>query len=399
MKWTISILSLIACTLLFGADKAPAISVNNHLPGLFSDTTYNDLTLASFVSAGNQLNKSSYSLKELDLVVRENKTTQFLLGQSQEGRIINAWYIPGTSKNRALAIAGVHGSELSAVDVAYQVLKQLLQGEQPYYSVIIIPSLFPDNAIKAMNKPEYIGSIDNIGRYTFPNAVDPNRQMPSPGKAFDENMSLDHAGRRIEQENQLLLQLIQVFKPQRIVSLHAIRNTDHGGVYADPRTDHNGFAIGYSSDSSLAVQMASFIHRQGGNVCGNNLTDKPTALYYKDPVPAPPGQLQKRNIAGAVLSAKRGSGISLGTWGSTAIAGESDPAKNRDAIRIITIEYPGNKRPADYKTKEEQLYQQKQVELFASAISSVFLERYFTEGERDEPPPDEQIITMNSQQP
>lgn len=256
-----------------------------------------------------------------------------------------------------------------------------MEGNRPWYSVIIIPSLFPDNAMKAINDPQQIGSTANIGRYTYPAAVDPNRQMPSPGKAYDEHNKSDHLGRQIEKENQLLLQLIREFKPQRIANIHAIRNEDYGGVYADPRTDHNGFALGYSSDSVLAIQIAAFIDWQGGNVAGNNLNKKPTALYYKDPLPVAKGSFQKRNLAGSALNAKRGSGVSLGTWASTAIKNEQNPSSNRDAMRIITIEYPGYKRPADYATRAHRSFQQKQVELFASAIGNVFLGEYFTENE------------------
>ncbi|MEI9809909.1 MAG: hypothetical protein WDO16_19705 [Bacteroidota bacterium] len=344
MRWMVSILPLIACTLLFAADTRPEATLIATVNESFSDTVNNDPTLASFVTAGNKLNRSSWSLKELHLILQENKNTQFLLGSSQEGRKISAYYIPGTSDLKALVIAGVHGSELSAVEVAYRLLNQLLQGEQPYYSVIIVPSLFPDNAIKAMDRPGQIGGVGNIGRYTYPEAVDPNRQMPSPGKAFDENKGLDHAGRIIEQENQLLLQLIQDFKPQRIANIHAIRDMSYGGVYADPRTDHKGFALGYSSDSSLAVDIATYIHLGGGNVAGNGLAKKPTALYYKDPLPVLPGNLQKRNMTGSALNAKRGSGVSLGTWASTAVANEKDAARNREAMRILTIEYPGYKK-------------------------------------------------------
>jgi hypothetical protein len=379
MKWMISIVPLIACTLLFASGSGSGVSVNNDTKGSFSDSVTSEPGLASFAFASSSLNRSPYPLKELDLVISENKKSQFLLGQSQEGRNLYAYYIPGSSNLRALVIAGVHGSELSSVEVAYDLLSQLLQAKQPYYSVIIIPSLFPDNAVKAINEPEHIGSVDNIGRYTDSHAVDPNRQMPSPGKAFDENNSLDHEGRKIEQENQLLLQLIQVFKPQRIANLHAIRDMNYGGVYADPRTDHNGLASGYSSDSSLAVKMASYIHQQRGNVTGNNLAKKPTTIYYKDPAPSQAGNLQKRNMTGTTLNLKRGSGVSLGTWGSTAIANEKDPSKNREAMRILTIEYPGYKRPLDYKTEAQQLLQQKQTELFAAAIETIFLGQYFTE--------------------
>jgi hypothetical protein len=203
--------------------------------------------------------------------------------------------------------------------------------------------------------------------------------MPSPGKAYDENSGTDHIGRKIEQENQWLLQLIQSFKPQRIANLHAIRDMNYGGVYADPRTDHLGFALGYATDSSLAVDIASYIHQGGGKVAGNNLVKNPTALYYKDPVPVAAGYPQKRNMTGSALNAKRGSGVSLGTWASTAVANEKDPAKNREAMRILTIEYPGYKRPADYQSESQQLFQQKQTELFAKAIETFFLGNYYRE--------------------
>jgi len=84
-------------------------------------------------------------------------------------------------------------------------------------------------------------------------------------------------------------------------------------------------------------------------------------------------------LSGSLLSQARGSRISLGTWASTAIANESDATRNRDAMRIITLEYPGYKRPIDYGIKSEQLFQQKQVELFAAATRTFFPGNYFTD--------------------
>jgi len=312
-------------------------------------------------------------------VISEKKIAHLLLGQSKQLRNVEAWFFPGTSDQNALVIGGVHGSELSSMDVAKALVQQLQQTNSSYYNVIIIPALFPDNASKAINNPEHIGSTANIGRYTRSNSVDPNRQMPSPGKAFDVAMRVDHLGRQIESENQLLLQLIQTFHPQRIMNIHAIRNSSYGGVYADPRTDHAGIALGYSSDSSLAIQMAAYLDAQGGNVKGNNLDTKPTALYYKDPMPSPAGVLQKRNITGSDLHAHRGTGISLGTWASTAVVYDEDPSKSRDAIRVITMEYPGCKRPEDYKSVSDQLFHLKQIELFASSVHVIFLGDYFAE--------------------
>ena len=55
--------------------------------------------------------------------------------------------------------------------------------------------------------------------------------MPSPGQPFDEGSGKDHMGREIEKENQLLLRLINMFKPERIANIHAIRDTEHAGIY------------------------------------------------------------------------------------------------------------------------------------------------------------------------
>jgi hypothetical protein len=175
--------------------------------------------------------------------------------------------------------------------------------------------------------------------------------------------------------------LIEKFKPQRIANIHAIRDPGYGGVYADPRTDQHGIALGFETDRQLALDIADHIHQNGGNVAGNKLEKKPTALYYKDPLPAAAGQYQKRNMTGSVLNGKRGSGVSLGTWGSTAITNEIIKEKNRDAMRILTIEYPGYKRPVDYETKSQQLFHHRQVGLYAEAVDKYFLGSFYTEAE------------------
>lgn len=319
-----------------------------------------------------------FSSEELKKVLLERKAAQFILGRSQQGRNIEAFFFPGTSTKRALIIGGMHGSELSSIEIAKELLQQLKRGDSVFYNVIIIPSLFPDNAETAKKNFSKIGDVENIGRYSYPGAADPNRQMPTPGQAFDEEHHLDHAGRKIETENALLLELINEFRPQRIVNLHAIRNTGNAGVFADPRTDHNGFALGYASDSSLAITIAAAIEQQGGYTPGNHLTKKPTALYYKDPAAVAEGSFQKRNLTGSFLPGRRGGGVSLGTWASTAVVNKTDPAKNRDAIRLITMEFPGSKRPVDYKNELQSFYQ-RQVEIYAAALRTVFLAEYFTE--------------------
>lgn len=322
----------------------------------------------------------SHTLADLNTVLAQKQAAGIQLGITRQGRPVNAWYFPGISDKKALVIGGVHGSELSSIEVAQTLVEKLLnQEEQTYYSVIIIPSLFPDNAAKAMRMPEQLGSVLNIGRYTHETAVDPNRQMPSPGEDLDDVEQTDHLKRPIERENQYLLQLIRMYKPERIASVHAIRNINYGGIYADPRTDSQGIALGYDTDSSLAVDMARFVHAHNGNVAGNRLDKQPTALYYKDPEPAPEGFPQKRNTTGAALKGNRGSGISMGTWGTTAIENKEDPDANRPAMRVITIEVPGARRSFDYKTAAQRSFFRNQIEAFANSILEVFLAEKYVE--------------------
>ncbi|MEP7377050.1 MAG: hypothetical protein ABI675_26860 [Chitinophagaceae bacterium] len=330
----------------------------------------------SFTTSNEKANLYS---EELNKVLTERKATNFVLGRSQRGRNVEAFFFPGTSNKRALIIGGVHGSELSSIEVAKQLLKIITPADILFYNVIIIPSLFPDNAEVAKQLPSQIGGVENIGRYSFPGAVDPNRQMPTPGMAFDEDEALDHAGRKIENENSFLLDLIDQYRPQRIVNLHAIRDTTNAGVFADPRTDDKSIALGYETDSSLAIAIAKDIQLNGGYIPGNHLDKKPSALYYKDPLAVPAGCFQKRNFSGSSLPDKRGGGVSLGTWASTAVADETNPSKNREAMRILTMEFPGSKRPSDYTLKDEQAFYQQNIELYAAALKNIFLNQYFIE--------------------
>ncbi|HYE55881.1 MAG TPA: hypothetical protein VD996_13605 [Chitinophagaceae bacterium] len=334
---------------------------------------FNILFSALFLGPSMDFTKMDLSsLLPANSLVHNKTAAKGMLGFSQKGRMIDAWYFPGTSNRNAIVIGGMHGSELSSIEVANTLIKQLQEQPPGYYNVIVIPCLFPDNAASASADPATVGSISNIGRYSHSNAADPNRQMPTPGKAFRPDQPLDHLGRTIEQENQLLLDLIAWFKPERIANIHAIRDEAHAGIYADPRTTHKGIALGFYEDSLLAVSMASRIAAAGGWVPGNKLNDRPSALYYKDPIPARAGQVQKRNTCGSKLPGNRGQGISLGTWAATAVNDPSFPAGDRAAIQLITIEFPGYKAPAHYAPAQQSI-RNKQVEAYASGVKEIFL--------------------------
>ena len=317
--------------------------------------------------------------EELRLIMVNRKSASFSLGTTKKGRPIKAYFFPGTGDKNALVLGGVHGSELSSIEVARSLVSKLSRGPSPYYNVLVVPELFPDNAAVAKEFANQIGSELNIGRYSWAGATDPNRQMPGPGKCQHDDPPIDEKGRIIEYENLLLFKLIQEFRPDRIASIHAIRNTGYAGFFADPRTDEKGKALGFETDSSLAVSMASFAKNQGGFVPGNLVNGKHNAVYHKDPVPAPMGAIQKRNFQGSPTKGFHGNGVSLGSWATTAINDDAIPSHNRSALRVVTIEFPGSKRPEDHLSLKQQRWSMKQVNAFALAIQHIFLRPYFTE--------------------
>lgn len=322
--------------------------------------------------------KKDAAITRLLIDINGKKRASRTIGYTKRGWPVAAYYFPGRSNGRALVIGGVHGTERASTEVAKHLVRQLAAGDTPFYSVLIIPSLFPDNAALALEKGAGIRSLKNIGRYSHACAADPNRQMPALGTPYNPETNTDALGRPIEYENGLLLQLIQAYKPQRMVNIHAIRDTAHGGIYADPRTDAKGRALGFEPDSSIAVSMARYIEQAGGGAPGNKLANSPTALYYKDPPAAEAGQWQKRNRHGSSLPHNRGQGVSLGSWASTAVSDAVLAENNRPAIRLFTMEFPGYKRPQDY-AEAQQPYVAKQVQLYAAAIKNVFLTELLVE--------------------
>jgi hypothetical protein len=372
-RLTAFILSILFCC---ATASAQPDAVSFRPDKIFSDSSI------EFASYNAYASSSTFTSTLKDILSRK-RPVQSVLGHTSGNRPIEVFYFPGTSDQKALIVGGMHGSELSSIEIAGKIVKELSKGGMSYYNVIIIPCLFPDNAASAA-KAGGSRMETNQGRYSHDDAVDPNRQMPALGMTFNNAIPVDGKERLIEKENQLLLELIQTYSPSRIVNLHAIKDISKAGIYADPRTDCNGVALGFETDSLLAVKMASFIRKSGGIIPGNKLSDDPTALYYTDPHIAGVGSLQKRNTEGSKLPNERGSGISLGSWASTAVC-NGNAEFFRPAIRLITVEFPGYKKSAEYKTTAEQKKWSRQTNLYAAAILNYFLENYFVENTEENP--------------
>jgi hypothetical protein len=336
---------------------------------LVNDSTHVMLRTASFET-------QQLGFFRLQQLLQNKEAGKMTLHQTRKGNAVALHFFPGISDKNALIIGGMHGSELSSIKVAETLIHKLSAGERPYYNVIVIPSLFPDNA--QMAREEKGDRIQqNTGRYTTEATADPNRQMPLPGRPFNPEQPFDALGREIEEENQAILRLIQHYKPDRILSIHGIKDRSKAGVFADPRTDCRGNALGFETDKALALLMAQQIQAFGGACPGNNLQEGPTAVYYLDPPVAEAGQQQLRNYQMSNLQG-RGRGISMGTWCSTAVC-DSDAGRSRPAIRTFTMEFPGNFVPSEYKTTEEQQKAARMIDVYAAAIQQYFLQSFFVE--------------------
>lgn len=345
---------------------------------LFGTKVVND---SAFIMTAAEPGKKRSPVSQLVLLLQNKEAGKLTLCLTKEGNTVEAYFFPGRSDKKAVIVGGMHGSELPSIEVAHTLIKNLSAGEKPYYNVVVIPSLFPDNAETAReDKGDRV--VHNTGRYTNEKTADPNRQMPLPGKAFTSDHPFDALDREIEEENQVLLTLIQHYRPDRLLSIHSIKDRNKAGVFADPRTDCMGNALGFETDQALALLMAQHIEANGGTCPGNNLGTEPSAVYYLDPPVVQAGFKQVRNYEASTLKG-RGRGISMGTWCSTAVC-DGTATEIRAAIRTFTLEFPGNLLPSEYANADEQQKTAKMIGFYAASVQHYFLQSFFSEEEGPE---------------
>jgi hypothetical protein len=130
MRVTSAILFLIAFTVNLAAGSSAKEGLAGKREDHVVDTTKNNEDAFLFASATTK-NKSEeliFSRDALKKILEERKTTRFLLGQSKQMRTIEAWFFPGTSEKKALVIGGVHGTELSSMEVAKSPYPKIVAG-------------------------------------------------------------------------------------------------------------------------------------------------------------------------------------------------------------------------------------------------------------------------------
>jgi hypothetical protein len=329
-----------------------------------------DAAKADAVSAGA-------SVTALEKLIAQDRA-DVSLGKTAGGREVKAVYFKGAIDEVALVIAGVHGSELSGVEIAERLIKLLSdpKAPRPFFTVVIVPQLFPDNVdakrtweksvVKAGTKlklDEYQkarAKAKDPGRYTAGSAVDPNRQFPELGKPFDPNNPVDAKGRPIERENIMLLTLIDRFKPMRIASLHAIKDPKDAGIYADPHPSTITTAgpqkeLGERADK-LAQFMAEEAKKRGAKVPGNFREGSFSSLY--------PGQDPK--LSEEQIKKENKKGRSFGQWGPGTGALVLTIEVNEQHASDSSVEHPG-------RDKELEGHAQALKEIFVGPSLGTFL--------------------------
>ncbi len=258
---------------------------------------------------------------------------EFVLGETAQGRPLRVLQFPGRTTRRALVIAGVHGSEQSGIE-AVELLRQSLESaaQPPYFTVILVPIVFPDNYERARRE----GSTPT------------NRNFPAPGESLSRARErgqarrrprgpIDERGHGILPENIMLMNLIERFRPERIASVHSTRTAASAGVFSDPET-------GPASD--LALEMAQQIAGVNPDWVRGNSGDNP------------------------VWSGGTPGGTSLGGWGPGAV--NEGRETDRPGAIVITVEIRRGHRSDDPDTAdpEERLLE---IEAHRDALRDIFL--------------------------
>jgi len=257
---------------------------------------------------------------------------------------VEAFFFPGSSDRRAMVIGGVHGTEGSGVEVVNDLLDNLRKPDAPtpFYSVIVVPVLFPENL--------------KLGKRLTPGAPeDPNRNFPAVSQtlaqatAAGRGQPIDTERRPIEPENVILIDLIERFQPERIASVHGhsvptkpAHGQDMPGIFVDPR---NTSPEAKADDQALTLRMAKAAKAKGVRVPGNWVGDPAETSEYPPDAP------------------KLSKGVSLGGYGPTA-------AGARPAMTTITVEVYGNVT-SDKST--DGAARKKELESLAGVLQDLFL--------------------------
>ena len=142
---------------------------------------------------------------------------------------IDAHFFPSFVRHhdrRALIVGGFHGKEHPGFELADALVAELQSGTGPqlFFHTLVVPHFNP-------------GGIADDTRCNR-QMVDLNRNFRLPGLTpVTVNECPNTVQAPIQPETQSLIDTINAFQPNRIISLHAISTPAEAGIFADPSTD------------------------------------------------------------------------------------------------------------------------------------------------------------------
>ena len=219
---------------------------------------------------------------------------------------VEAHFFPSlwATPRRALVLGGFHGDEQPGWQVTDALVNELSQSGGSVtlaFHTIIVPR------VNAAAIDDELAGVNMWRNRCNRQIVDLNRNFPTGGTPKDTDCK-NTVGAPIQPEVQGVMDLVTKFKPDRVVSTHAISDPKSAGIFADPNQD--------PAAVELARGMASTANK--ADIPFNKLG--PGVKNFNPVYP-----LDKPGVVSG--------GTSLGAWAPTAVPGRITP--------VITMEAPG----------------------------------------------------------
>ena len=172
------------------------------------------------------------------------------LGKSVLGLPIVGHFF-GVAGPKTLIFAAIHGDEPNTAFVANQLVEHLTKNPEAYYArrVAVVPVANPDGLARATRKNA--------------REIDLNRNFPAKNFAVGKkDRYFGGEQPASEPETQLLIELIEDWQPNRIITMHAIARGKHGNNFDGPAetlaktmSRHNEYSVlksmGYPTPGSF----------------------------------------------------------------------------------------------------------------------------------------------------
>ncbi len=193
--------------------------------------------------------KLRHQTKELYEQLAQSNVPWSVAGYSQQGRPVYL-FKTGSGQDTVLILAGFHGDEPVGFHLAVRLADTLYKNPNLINAcLVLLPVVNPDGLLK--------------GRRTNAREVDINRNFPTADWTPVYSKKRFFPGREpaSEKETQIVMELIDRYKPDRIVSIHApLRVNNFNGpaeALAEKMAEYNGYPvqgnIGYSTPGSFGT--------------------------------------------------------------------------------------------------------------------------------------------------